>query len=253
MKFRFSAVLLSATLLTAGCASISTTPMPKIESARGERVGVWVEAGSTPTHTHIGTTVFNNFTKTYPYDWKLNAELTRTLQQSIQGAGLEMVDLRKEGLSLADVSGLVQPGHGAWQAAPGKEEAVRRLRQQWRLKAVMVLKEGPVQADLECYGGPCNARYVGATGLYTRSMFNLTRYTAVAAYDWNVFVLDPLADTAKAESMRAVLKKPTRWLPSTDPADFSNLTEAELAPVREAILGFVKNASTEAVKTLNAR
>jgi hypothetical protein len=249
---RISAILSIAALFLAGCAS--APPIPKIGASPGDRVGVLVDVGDNPSHAHVGTTVFNNFYKKYPYQWKLGPEITRSVESAVKNAGFAVVDLRSEGLRYADVSGLVQIADDKWQIAAGKEGAARRLRDQLRLKAVIVVKEAKVLAALECGGGPCSERYTEHSGLYTRSIFGLTAYHAVAAYEWNVIVLDPVVDIAKAEPMLSMLSIPaTRFADFKEPADFKNLTEAEFAPVRSAVMRFVDYTSMEAVKALNAK
>ena len=249
---RIAALVVISALLTAGCAT--APPAPKIDAARGDRIGVLIEIGDNPTHTHIGTTVFNNFVRKYPYNWNLNADVTRIVEQTIRNSGFSPVDLRAEGIRYADVSELIQVAGEKWEVAPGKEDSVRRLRDQLRLKALLVLKEGRVMAALECSGGPCSERYADASGLYTRSFLGSTRYYAVAAYRWNFFVLDPVTDTAKADPLRRVLRIPAMPLPGfKDPAKFDDLTEADLGPARDAILRFVEAVSAEALKTLSVK
>ena len=249
---RLTVLISIAALFIAGCAT--SPPLPKIESTRGDRVGVLVEIGDNPSHTHIGTTVFNNFAKKYPYKWNLSSDVMRTVEQTVRNSGFTAVDLRAEGIQYSDVSGLIQAAGENWQITSGKEDALRRLRDQLHLKALLVLKETRVMTALECAGGPCSERYADASGLYTRSFFGLTRYNAVAAYQWNVFVLDPVADAAKADPLRSMLRIPATPLPGfKDPANFENLTEAEFSPVRDAILRFTEIASAEAIKTLNAK
>lgn len=233
-----------------GCAG--GPPAPRIETAVGERIGFLVEGGESPTHTHIGTTVFNNFTKKYPYRWNLESQVAGTIGKSIAEAGYTPVDLKAAGLRLADVDRLIQPKEFAWVVTPGREPALKRLRDQFGLKAVIVLKEGPVTTSLECAGGPCSARSSGGSGLFTRSFFGLTRYHGVAAYHWNVFVLDPPVDTARATELFDHLRYPARIISDyADPANFENLTESEFGPVRETILKMIRSFSILALRSLN--
>ena len=109
---RITALVSFVAILIAGCAT--TPPLPKVESARGDRIGVLVEAGDSPSHTHVGTTVFNNFARKYPYDWNLSAEVQRTIERAVRDAGLTVVDLRREGLTYADVSDLILPAGVNW-------------------------------------------------------------------------------------------------------------------------------------------
>jgi hypothetical protein len=239
-------------LVVAGCAT--SPPLPRIEATKGDRIGIIVDVGDSPSHTHIGTTVFNNFAKKYPFNWNMSAEVRGTIEQSVKNAGLTPINLQAEGIHYADVAGLIQTSGEKWQVATGKDNTIRRLRDQLRLKAVFVLKESRVVTALECAGGPCSERYADASGLYTRSFFGLTRYNAVAAYQWNVFVLDPVADIAKADPLSSILRIPATPLPGfKEPANFENLTEVEFSPVRDSVLRFTAMASAEAVRTLNVK
>lgn len=251
---RFISVIFGIVIATtlAGCAVFP--PLPTIVTARGDRIGVFVESGDTPLHTHIGTTVFNNFEKKYDYNWNLKTEITNIVQRSITSAGFIPIDLQAQGIRYSDVQGLIRPAGGKWEVPKDKDEALRRLRSDLRLKALVVLKEARVMTARECTGGPCSERYADGSGLYTRSFLNMTSYSAVAAYQWNVFVLDSPADTVLAEPLWSIVKMPSaRILEFKSPANFDNLTEAEFAPVREAVLSFVEGASAAAVKSLNPK
>lgn len=244
-------VFVIASLLT-GC--VTSPPLPTIETTRGDRIGVLVEGGNTPTHSHVGTTVFNNFVKKYDYNWNLRAEVVSIVQRSITSAGYTPVDLQSEGVRYSDVEGLIKPAGDKWEVSKGKDEILRRLRTDLRLKAIVVLKEGRVMTVLECTGGPCSERYADGPGLYTRSFLGMTNYSAVAAYQWNVFVLDSPADTAKADPLRSIVRMPATHIRGfKSPADFDNITEVEFGPVHEAVLTFVEGASAAAVKTLNSK
>lgn len=252
---RILPALFAATLslFLGGCAT-APPPLPTIEMLKGDRVGLLVEGGNTPTHTHIGTTVFNNFVRQYDYDWNLRTEVMRTVERSLEGVGLEVVDLGGQGIRHADVEGLVEAVDDRWQVASGRADVYRRLRGELGLRALVVLKETRVMTALECAGGPCAERYADASGLYTRSMFGLTSYRAVAAYQWNVYVLDPLADTATAEPLSSMLRMPTSAIAGfTKPQDFHQLTAEEFAPVREGILAIAATTSVQAATSLNVR
>lgn len=180
--------------------------------------------------------------------------MSRVVQQSVKSSGFEAIDLNAAGIQYSDVAGLIKANSEQWQVTPGKEDTVRRLREQLKLKALVVIKEERVLAALECAGGPCAERYADTSGLYTRSFFGITRYNAVAAFKWNVFVLDPITNTAGVDSMREILRIPATPLPGfKDPATFDKLTEAEFVPVRDAILRFTEVTTTEAMKTLNGK
>lgn len=245
-------LLLVVGIFLAGCATAPS--LPQVQLHRGDRIGVLVDSGDTPSHSHIGTTVFNNFNKQYPYNWNLRAGVSDAVSKSFGAEGLVVVDLAKEGLNYSDLSNLIAPVHDEWKVARRKEAIYHRLSEQMGLKAVVILKEGHVTTALECYGGPCAERFADASGLYTRSMLGMTHYYAVAAYRWNVYVLNPAADIAAVNPLRETLYIPAKVIPKfAEPAKFDNITEAELAPVREAVIKLVELNATEAARSLNVR
>lgn len=232
------AALFAALTLTA-CSTLP--PPPQIDAKKGDRIGVFVEGGDTPVHTHVGTTVFNNFTKVYPYRWNLRAQVQQSVQKGVERAGFVPVDLRAEGLAYADVAELIKVEDKAWKIAPGKDANIRRLHNQYRLKAVVVLKEGSTLVYRGvCGPGGCDEGYTNQAGLFTRSHFTLDNYFAVPGYNWNVFVLDPIADIS---ALAASAKEYTYVSPRLDgfkPANFKELTEAELRVVQARILEMVE-------------
>lgn len=236
----------------AGCAM--APPIPQFETKRGDRVGIYVDIGEGPTHTHIGTTIFNNFSKRYPYAWNLETILADSLKTSLNQAGISVVDLKAEGFRYSDLAGLIEPGEKQWVWAPGTESTKNRLRNEKNLKAVIVVKENRVLAALECGGGPCNERYADSPGLYTRSMLVLTVYNAVAAYSWDVYLLDPTANLAYLDSIHSKMRIPSVRLTGYDsPADFKNLSEAEFKPVRDALVKFSDSLVDETVRALKPK
>ena len=80
----------------AGC-SIRSHRLRNRSVVAQDRVIAWwpnrapCEAGDSLGHTHIGTTVFNNFEKKYSYSWNLGEDVTRTIDRTVRGAGLEVV------------------------------------------------------------------------------------------------------------------------------------------------------------------
>jgi hypothetical protein len=238
-------------IILLGCAT--SPPLPKIETTRGDRIGIVVNIGNSPSHMHLG--ILNNFTQQYSYNWNLNAEVSRTVEQTVRNAGFTPVDLPAERISYSDVSRLILPVGDTWQLATGHEKMLRRLRDDLRLKAIIVLTKARVFLENRCYGTHCIDIYAEASGLYSDSLLFWTLYKAVTAFEWNVFVLDPLADTAKADTLSHYLYvNHSVYLPGfKDPADFNNLTAAEFAPVKAAILKSTESATLEAIKTLNPK
>ena len=242
-------ILLLGAILS-GCAA--PPPLPQIALKHNDRVGVFIEIGDTPTHTHVGTTAFNNFKKKYPYDWKLSSEVRMKLNETLSNAGFVPVDLNAQGMQYEDLANLIQASGQNWQIAPGKEQTLLKLQNRLGLKALIALKESRVMVDMECTGGPCAERYADASGLFSRTFFGLSSYKAVAAFKWDVYVIDPLANMTVVEPLMSKLVFPGIYLKNfPKPINFDNLTEEELRPVREEILHAVGRNAVEITKQLN--
>jgi hypothetical protein len=252
MRMKLIGLACCVILLLAGCAT--SPPIPSFETKRGDRVGLLVDIGDGPLHTHIGTTVFNNFEKKYPYQWRLDSTVAEVLRTTLSKSGFTVVDLENEGIRYNDVTPLVIGDGEKWKVAPGKENTVRELAERKVLKAVVVVKEARVMTALECAGGPCSEHYANASGLYTRSFLGLTRYKAVAGFALNVYVLNPPADISRADPLRTMMRMPAIPLGNyPTPANFEQITEAELLPVRDAILKFSEQMAAEIAKALNPK
>lgn len=244
---------IALTTLLSGCAT-SPPPTPAIELKRGDRVGILVETSDTLTHTHIGTTVFNNFSTPYPYDMALKSKVHQIVEQAFKSAGLQAVNLSDAGVRSVDLAGLVELSGNQWRTGQGKEATLTRLKNDLNLKAVLTIRTERALAMVECTGGPCNFRFVNAPGLFTRSLFGPTRYFAVAAYQWNLYALDPVVDLARVKPLVDTVYMPSTELRGfTDPVDFKKLTAEELIPVRDGILESVQTAATVAVQSLNVK
>ena len=251
-------IILIIAIISAGCAT--HPPIPEIESRIGDRIGVFVQIADNPTYMQFGFLGMSE--KTYPYHWNLNAEVNRTVMQSVRNAGLTAVDLTAEGIGYFDLFELIEQVGDTWQLKAGKEGTMRRLHDELHLKAIIFLtkmnelyKNRVLVDSIFVYRGSSIPIYADASGLYSANNIFFTLYKAVAAFNWHVFVLEPLADTAKAPPLLDFLwtNSAIRLWGFNDPVDSEHLTEAEFAPVKAAILRSTELATVEAIKTLHPK
>ncbi|MGY6555449.1 MAG: hypothetical protein ACXIUM_13110 [Wenzhouxiangella sp.] len=232
----FSIILLLAVL--SGCAS--NFPKPDFTIADSARIGYFVELDRHPVHSHVGTTVFNNFTTTYEdEDWPL-AELARqTLVDQLSLEGMIPVDLAGLGFELSDFNGLVRRNGQQWQAGPGKEETLNRLKLEQQLAAIVVVRPlGRHVVSLECSNLGCNNRWADGMGLFTRGFMGLLSFEAVPGMDLSIVVFDPLFDLALHRPLldyRTVNGNSVALRQVPRPDEFRELQTEDLLPVRAAI------------------
>jgi hypothetical protein len=242
--------ILAGLLALAGCAT-RAPPLPPLHDTAGDRVGVLVELPETPLHTHIGTTVFNNFEKNYPYRWQLAADLRTAIERELAHAGFEPVDLAAAGVSATQLQGLVEVRDGAWALGTDTAAFARDLARDRKLKAVVLVRDEAVMAMMQCSGGPCSFFTARAPGLFTRSFLGLNTYLAVAALHWNAYHLDPPADLAAVGPLAERLRRPVTRLSDYQPAELGSLTEADFVPVHDAIVQFAAGIASELAAELH--
>ena len=236
-------------VLLSGCATVP--PAPSFQLSSGDRVGIIVDVGEGPAHTHVGTTIFNNFTKQCDYDWGLEAAIVESFTRSLSASGFEVVDLKAQGYSHAQLTALVDAKNGGWAVSPERDEIVSQLLETENLRSVVVIGEDRVLAALECGAFGCVDRAMDAPGVFTRSILGLTGYTAVAAIDMNVYVLEPPVDLAQLKPLVGKMNKLAVPLPDyRKPEAFKNITLEEFEPVKLAIVDIVDKLSSEAASAL---
>jgi hypothetical protein len=215
-------------------------PPSTFVAAPAEPIGLLVSFDGPPTHTHVGTTIFNNFEKAYSFDWNMQADLFATYKTALEQAGLTVVDLAALGVSEQDLFGVVRQGDGVWlfdPEQPGREE---RLRARIGVRVFLVVSEqsGKIYVGSECGAYGCTDRYAAGWGLYTRSFLGLDSYEAVPGTITFVATLDkPSMITSRELSVDGFdLKSASIPINDLEPKDFKNLSEPDWEPVRIAIL-----------------
>ncbi|MEC7511493.1 MAG: hypothetical protein VYC99_11935, partial [Pseudomonadota bacterium] len=117
-------------------------PVSKPVAPPKPKVGVWVSAKTFPTHTHIGTTKFNNFTKEYSYDWQLNNTLYSTFKKAIeQNSRFTTVDIS----SMVGDAGALDfvMGEGGNGSFNEKQNTLRKSLLDKGIATVIIIEEAP--------------------------------------------------------------------------------------------------------------
>jgi hypothetical protein len=243
-------VLLVAVLFVSACTSLPETP--RVEINRGDKVGILVSTGDLFHHVHIGTTIFNNSSKTYPMDeLEFRSRLEQAIASKIADAGYLPVVLPSSNAAMDEASNLVSHKDGNWQVSPAKQATINKFRNDLGLKTLIVLKHSKAMVEQTCGQFGCNEFYVPGPGMFTRSFFTLGRSSAVAAFNWSVISFTPTVDLVKTKSLAGWFGLPARPM-SAMPQDTSALTNDEIEKAKTLIVAYVQDATSAAMKNLNA-
>ena len=220
-----------------------------------QKVGVLVSAKKFPTHTHIGTTKFNNFTKEYSYDWQLNNTLYSTFKKAIeQNSRFTAVDIS----SMVDDAGALDfvMGEGNNGAFNDKQNTLRKSLLDKGIATVIIVEEAPTVAITECGTYGCSEHQSKGFGLFTRSFLGTDHYIASASFNVSIERLDKPVDILTlpvfTEFQDDALKN-ERVEDFTPPDNFDEITEQELAPIKNTIVNYFDRLATAVGKYLSGQ
>ena len=230
-------------------------PVSKPVAPPKQKVGVLVSAKKFPTHTHIGTTKFNNFTKEYSYDWQLNNTLYSTFKKAIeQNSRFTAVDIS----SMVDDAGALDfvMGEGNNGAFNDKQNTLRKSLLDKGIATVIIVEEAPTVAITECGTYGCSEHQSKGFGLFTRSFLGTDHYIASASFNVSIERLDKPVDILTlpvfTEFQDDALKN-ERVEDFTPPDNFDEITEQELAPIKNTIINYFDRLATAVGKYLSGQ
>mgnify|MGYP000510062732 FL=1 len=230
-------------------------PVSKPVAPPKQKVGVLVSAKKFPTHTHIGTTKFNNFTKEYSYDWQLNNTLYNTFKKAIeQNSRFTAVDIS----SMVDDAGALDfvMGEGNNGAFNDKQNTLRKSLLDKGIATVIIVEEAPTVAITECGTYGCSEHQSKGFGLFTRSFLGTDHYIASASFNVSIERLDKPVDILTlpvfTEFQDDALKN-ERVEDFTPPDNFDEITEQELAPIKSTIVNYFDRLATAVGKYLSGQ
>ena len=230
-------------------------PVSKPVAPPKQKVGVLVSAKKFPTHTHIGTTKFNNFTKEYSYDWQLNNTLYSTFKKAIeQNSRFTAVDIS----SMVDDAGALDfvMGEGNNGAFNDNQNTLRKSLLDKGIATVIIVEEAPTVAITECGTYGCSEHQSKGFGLFTRSFLGTDHYIASASFNVSIERLDEPVDILTlpvfTEFQDDALKN-ERVEDFTPPDNFDEITEQELAPIKNTIVNYFDRLATAVGKYLSGQ
>ncbi len=234
------ALVFSLSLL-AGCATLGYPPVPDYQIEPQARVGFYIDGiGGNPIHSHVGTTIFNNFTKMYDQIWPLEEHAIASLKAEAVRHSLVAVDLRGAGLDGEVLAALMTTSSEGWEYTPEGADLAARIVDEHRLDAVVVMRGlERHQVTYICGYGGCQSTSAEGMGVLSRGMFGHLNFSAVPAIAMQVYVLEPRVNLARygalAEQLRVNQNTVNLRGKVERPDDLKELDEDLLATVREAL------------------
>ena len=248
MKNILFIVLVNIFFLT-GC-GMKQPALPKLSFQANDNIAILVDVKDHPTHTHIGTTIFNNFTKEYPYDWGMKSHIIQSLKKTLSEKGYNVIVLDSSKYKKDDVENLIIAKDDQWVVNPEKKELYDTLKNKG-LKALIVINDGRYIMNAVYGAFTTSYLYADGYGLFTRSMFGMDNYFSAPSFDGATYILTPVAKITSPLTRK--LPRPyfetlggTFQSKETEeknhfkaPKDFENITEEEMLPFKANNIAFV--------------
>jgi hypothetical protein len=249
-------------LLIVGCTQTPDGKVSTTVNASAPKVGYLVNVRTYPTHTHVGTTALTNFTKSYPFQWKIPTYIEKQLSQRLkQFAGVNPINLRGKGIKPSEVNGLLKNINGKWMVARGKKNAYLNLIKRLGLSAIVIINESTKPAINDCGMLGCKTIKAKGYGLLTHSFVNTNKFFSATAFYVHIYKLKKLDSLDsklnainKSQKMTLVaLSKGSTVQPNKIdfiyPKQFNEWTEKEFKPFRTPLLSYI-NGMTQKVSTV---
>ncbi|WP_337879220.1 hypothetical protein [Rheinheimera sp.] len=247
-------VVLAFSLLLSACVSTYVPPTPSLNLPAKTKIGVLVIAGDSTKHSHVGTTIFNNFDTSYAYNWHMADSIFTTLKSQLEQPGrFEVVDLSRWNQMSLQPLDFVDVQNKNWQFNPAPELLRQRLLAEG-IQVVISVYETPSLAFLQCSSYGCSEFYSQGYGLFTRSFLGMDMYFSSAAFAISVETIHQPVDLTlmpKLEALTNYQAKHKELGDFEDPKDFNNITAEEMEPVRQSILTYFSGLGAQIKAYLN--
>ena len=247
-------IALALSLLLSACVSTYVPPTPSLNLPAKTKIGVLVIAGDSTKHSHVGTTIFNNFDTSYAYNWQMSDSIFDTLKSQLeQPERFEVVNLSRWNQMPLQPLNLVNVQDKNWQFNPEPEVLRQRLLAEG-IQVVISIYETPSLAFLQCSSYGCSEFYSQGYGLFTRSFLGMDMYFSSAAFAISVETIHQPVDLTlmpKLEALTNYQAKHHELSDFDDPKDFKNITAQEMEPVRLSILNYFSALGSQIKAYLN--
>ena len=173
-----ASVALFLFIITSCSAGFKPSPLPRYEFPPNTRVGIINMVEDDMTHVHVGTTVFNNFSKKYEVDFKFSQHVENELARNIQdNCQFEVEQIPPTPLLLEHKNRLIKVSKTEKRAIINPELASEfsLLANKYNADVFFIMRTYRMQDFIAD-----SVEYLEGYGLYTRSILGLSGAFAYA-------------------------------------------------------------------------
>lgn len=246
MEFR---ILLSASLAAALLCGCVTQPIPTTSIKSGARIGVIDLMKTRMTHTHVGTTVFNNFRNEYERPWKPATYFYDQTIAAISATGdYSVVSVAPSDTLRSYTGDFFDPKWSSVVLDDAIAPELERVAAEANVDLVLILRDTAIPDSVT----NTNQSLTGY-GLYTRSFAGINKAFVYA----NIFPV--LVEPAPARVVSGgpgsvlIVRKPQEIPGFIFPSEVRALAEADLSQVDAPLRAMLTEAARLTAQELNGQ
>ncbi|MCY4566657.1 MAG: hypothetical protein OXE40_19515 [Gammaproteobacteria bacterium] len=226
--------LIVTVFVFAGCGSVP--PLPEFDSQDIDRVGVHIAPIGDPTHTHVGTTIFNNFATPYEQDWALASEFESMIGSALREKGMTPVGMDDLGLTYEDLIQAINLKGTSWQV--DNADVLARLE---RAELSAVVTVGPIErlaVMQQCSMYGCSDHFAEGYGIFSRGVFGNANFFAAFAFEVVALLVEPPAEITHSQELIRLRTHKHKSRPWSDPlpGDLGNIDAVTWERLHEDLL-----------------
>jgi len=247
-------IFLTLFIALMGCASYKVPPSPITSAYEKTNVGILIDVSDVPKHTHIGTTIFNNFNKEFDFKWNMKDEIFTIYKNLIESkTNLNVINLDDVFVEIPDEgSSLVVVEEDSWTLNEDSKELRDKLITRG-IDVLILIREDQTLASLECNNYGCTEMYSRGQGVFSRSFFGYKTYFASASYDINVESINPVVKISLLPKLREALfyEEKNRVIKDFKPTKLKEVTESDMEIIKSHIINYMTKIAEITVEYLN--
>jgi len=257
MKIIKLALILSLLALFSGCVSFPNTEA--FDLPQGSKVGYEISLSEEITHTHYGTTVFNNLKEPYSdLNWELNSYAKSEVIRLLEIYNFSAVEVNNV-LSDEDQKQLDELAGGRLNDEESEifkaisQKRIDKLKSKYGIAALITMNSFPGVVASECGSFGCTDFIAEHPGLYSRGLALLPPFLhAVLPSYTSAMIIEPHTSIQNHRGRYSEVTPQLLHMKGFKPVKFKSMTNEEWNQVKEKLYALITRNLENYVKALRA-
>lgn len=244
-------LLITILWLVSMTACVSVPNTPAFDLPTGSKIGYDIVLDEKISHTHYGTTIFNNFVRVKEDEnWALNEFAKSEAQRLIQLYGFEPFEIKRDEF-FSELPELPKKPTEE-QVQEHLDQRLKQLSQEG-VAAVFTLMSHRNTVAMECSNFGCTEFYADTPGFYSRGLVFLPPFLhAVLPSSHSSYIVKPYGSINNSRGPYSEYQPQLKLIEDFKPADFKQMTDEEWLTVKANLEELITNIIENNIKAIRA-